>query len=280
MIIIKDEQGLGMVLMMEKYSQAQIQAAKQTIRKLFKDAATLVFTDVLNKPLPETMVVDLSQNTNEELNGDKSPQLAYFNPELSRTDHLIFSVREITVKRAFAHSDDEKVRATVIHEMLHAADQPVLGRIRKLLNDLQNDIYARADDFFTKAEAEAFVALLSTLQLFDHYRAEGIAILGEHLLTKRPMKIVADTVTWFRKIYERTLLLSKTKASGGKVPGRIFDNTTFESAYIVAPSILLLVLTRRGEVAKELATRALEGLNSGTFDLTEDETKTISNAPE
>lgn len=277
-ILIKDEQGLGFVLMMEKYSQAQIQAAKQTIRKQFRDTAKMVFSEVLDKPLPETLVVDLSQNTNEELKGDKNPLLAYFNSELSQTDHLIFSVREITVKIALAHGDDEKVRATVIHEMLHAADQPVLGRTSILLNDLQNDIYARADDFFTKDEAEAFVALLSTLQLFNHYRAEGIAILGEHLLTKRPMKVVADTVTWFRKIYERTLLLSKTKASGGKVSGKIFDNTTFESAYIVAPSILLLVLTRRGEVAKELATRALEGLNNGTFDLTEDETKTIIKA--
>lgn len=277
-ILIKDEQGLGFVLMMENYSQDQIQTAKETIRKQFKDIAKMVFSEVLGKPLPETMVVDLSQNTNEEMKGDKNPLLAYFNPQLSRTDHLIFSIREITVKEALAHSDDEKVRATVIHEMLHAADLPVLGRVCKLLNDLKNDIYARTDDFSTQDEAEAFWALYATLRLFDHYRAEGIAILGEHLLTKRPMKVVVDTETWFRKVYERTLMLSKIKASGCMVSGKIFDETTFESAYLVTPSILLLVLTRRGDVASELAAKALEGLNSGTFDLSEDETKTIIRA--
>lgn len=277
-ILIKDEQGLGHVLMMENYSQNQIQTAKQTIRKQFKDIAKMVFSEVLGKPLPETMVVDLSQNTNEEMKGDKNPLLAYYNPQLSRTDHLIFSIREITVKEALAHSDDEKVRATVIHEMLHAADQPVLGRVCKLLNDLKNDIYACTDDSFTKDEAEAFWALYATLRLFDHYRAEGIAILGEHLLTKHPMKVVVDTETWFRKVYERTLMLSKIKASGCMVSGKIFDDTTFESAYLVAPSILLLVLTRRGDVASELAAKALEGINNGTFDLTEDDTKTIIRA--
>lgn len=274
-IIINDEQGLGMALMMERYSQAQIQAAKETIRRQFKEAATTVFAEVLNRPLPENIVVDLAQNTNEELSGEKGAVLASFNSELSRSDRLIFTVREKTVKSAMEQCDDESFRATVLHEMLHAADLPVLSKNRQLLNDLQNDYSAHASDFFTKEEADGVESLFDTLHVFEHYRDEGIAILGEHLLTKRQFEISDDALWRFNRIYQLTMIKSKSKAKGGLAFGEIFDDAAFSEAYDVAPSVLLLVLARRGNLEKELVARASECLNTGTFTLTEEETKTI-----
>jgi hypothetical protein len=274
-IIIKDEQGLGFALMMDDYSQPEIWAAKQTIRKQFKDAATMVFTDVLNKPLPETMVVDLAQNTTNELEGGKSARMASFNSELSRSDYLVFSVHELTIKKVLEHSNEELFRATIIHEMLHAADHPVLRNTNALFYDLRNDIYAGSDDFFNRSSNEALVALFNTLMMFNHYRAEGVAILGEHLLTKRRFETVVDTTMWFRRTYELTLMKSKSWAKGSKALGVIFDDDAYRSAYMVAPSIMLLVLSKRGEIEKQLATRAKEGLDYGDIELTDDEVEAI-----
>lgn len=274
-IIIKDEQGLGTSLMMEGCSQADIQDAKQIIRSQFKNAATKVFADVLAQSLPATIVVDMAQNDNEELSGDKAVKMASFNSELSRSDYLVFTICEVTVKIAMKESDNVLFKSTVIHEMLHAADQPMLVRNRKLFETLRNEIYASADDFFSKGKNDTQVALFNTLKMFEHYRAEGIAILGEHLLTKRRFDDVIDSLEGFRKIFEWTMVKSKNWALGAKGKGKIFDDNTFSTAYLVAPSILLLVLARMGLVEKPLTIRAMEGLNTGDFELTEAETESI-----
>lgn len=281
-ILIKDKQGLGYALLMERnedgsrcYSREDVEIAKVTIRNQFRIAATTVFANVLGKSLPETIVVDMAQNDSEELSGDKAVKMASFNSELSHSDYLVFTICEVTVKIAMKESDNVLFRGTVIHEMLHAADQPMLVKNRRLFETLRNEIYANADDFFTKGKNDTQVALFNSLKIFEHYRAEGIAILGEHLLTKRRFDDVIDTLEGFRRIFEWTMVKSKNWALGAKGEGKIFDDNTFSTAYLVAPSILLLVLARMGLVEKALTIRAMEGLNSGDFELTEAEAELI-----
>lgn len=265
-VFIKDDQGLGTALMMEGCSRLEIQEAKQIIRTQFKTVANKVFVDVLGKPLPETIMVDMAQNDNDELKGNKAVRMASFNSELSHNDYLVFTIREMTIKAAMKQSDNELFRSTVIHEMIHAADQPVLEKNRKLFADLRNEIYATASDFFDKQNNDAWVALINTLQMFDHYRAEGIAILGEHLLTKRRFKTAfVDSLEYFRRIYELTLMKSKNWAIGSKGSGRIFDDNTYNGAYSVASSVLLYVLARRDEVENELSNKVLEGPIKGSL---------------
>ena len=274
-ILIKDDQGLGTALVMEDYSREAIEEAKKSIRKQFRDAAMMVFSDILGKPLPETIVVDIAPNRSKQFEEDEGTVLASFNSQLSQSDRLIFTFHEVTVKIALKESDNVLLKSTIIHEMIHAADQPVLVKNRKLLDSLKREIYASSDSFFTQNTNDAQVALLNTLLMFGHYRSEGIAILGEHLLTKRRFDNVIDTLDGFRKIFEWTMVKSKNWALGSKGTGRIFDDRTYHTAYLVAPSILLLVLARKGLVEKELTVRAMEGLNSGDFNLTEAETRLI-----
>ncbi len=287
-ILIKDEQGLGAILMMDGFSQKEILCVKEAIRLRFKEAAITVFKKVLGKPLPETIVVDMVQNSNQELSGDKAIKMASFNSELSRNDYLIFTICEVTVKIAMKENDNVLFRGTVIHEMLHAADQPMLVKNRKLFETLRNEIYANADDFFSKGKNDSQVslfntlnkndtqvALFNTLKMFEHYRAEGIAILGEYLLTKRCFDVVIDALEGFRRIFELTMVKSKNWALGVKDKGEIFDDNTVSAAYLIAPSILLLVLARMELVEKATTISAMEGLNSGDYELTEAETELI-----
>lgn len=274
-VIIKDDQGLGTALIMEDYSRAEIEDAKHSIRKQFKDAATMVFSNVLGKPLPETIVVDIAPDRGKKLEEDESTVLASFNSQLSRNDQLIFTVHEVTVKIALKESENLLLKSTIIHEMIHAADQSMLVNSRKLLDALRHEIYASSANFFAQNTNDALVALFNTMQMFEHYRAEGIAILGEHLLTKQRFDDIIDTMVGFRKVFEWTLVKSKNWALGAKSYGKIFDDNTYRTAYLVAPSILLLVLARMGLVDKALTIRAMEGLNSGDFGLTEEETGLI-----
>jgi hypothetical protein len=89
--------------------------------------------------------------------------LASFNSQLSRSDRLIFTVREVTVKIALMKSDNVLLKSTIIHEMIHAADQPMLVNSRKLLDTLRQEIYANSSNFFAQNTNNALVTLFNTL---------------------------------------------------------------------------------------------------------------------
>lgn len=59
-IFIRDDQGLDTVLMMDGYSWEQRQSAKQAFRAQFREMAIKVFQDVLSKPLPESITVNMA----------------------------------------------------------------------------------------------------------------------------------------------------------------------------------------------------------------------------
>ena len=125
-VIIRDDQGLDTSLMMDGYSQEQRIEAKKSIRTQFRNTAVEVFQEVLDKPLPETITVNMAISDNKELKGESAARLASFNVGLSRGGNLIFTIREITVKTILDNSDIALFRSTVIHEMFHAADQHML----------------------------------------------------------------------------------------------------------------------------------------------------------
>ena len=64
----------------------------------------------------------------------------------------------------------------------------------------------------------------------------------------------------------------------GKRSVDIFDKNISHEAYIVAPIILLLVLGKRGDISPELSAKALGCLESGEYNLTDEETITIMRA--
>ena len=140
-IIIRDDQGLDTALMMDGYSKEQRIDAKQIIRAQFRDTAIRVFQEILAKPLPDTIIVNMSISDREEIKGESAARLASFNAELSRNGSLYFNIREITVKTVLDQSDTTLFESTVIHEMFHAADQHMLKRDYQLFDSIRDDIY-------------------------------------------------------------------------------------------------------------------------------------------
>lgn len=272
-IFVRDDQGLDTVLMMDGYSGEQRQNAKQAIRAQFRETASKVFQEVLGKPLPESITVNMAISDRDEMKGESAARLASFNVELSRGGSSFFTIREITVKTILEQSDSELLKSTVIHEMFHAADQYMLKSNREIFEDVEDDINETADRFNHEGQ-DAHIALLSTLQIFDHYRAEGVALLGESLLMKTEFGVVTHATAQFCKTFELTMLRAQRRI-GGHRGNDIFDKETFHKAYHVAPIILLLVLEQGEDIPSELAQKALRCLGSGKYDLTDGEIATI-----
>lgn len=272
-IIIRDDQGLDIALMMDGYSREQRQDAKQAIRAQFRDAANRLFQEILGKPLPETIIVNMAISDNEELKGESVARLASFNTELSRPDSSIFTIREITVKTVLEHSDLTLFKSTVIHEMFHAADLPMLEDSYRLFDKLRKNINDNYASFNWEAN-NGSVALLNTLQVFNHYRAEGIAILGECLLMKKKFASTENATSQFCQVFEMAMMRAQRRAYGHNEENAL-DRNAFHMAYAVAPIILVMVLEKRGDIKHELATKALEGLEKGKYELNDAEIITI-----
>ena len=271
-IIVRDNQGCGMSLMMEGYSQEQIAQAKQQIRQDFADAAKQIFETVLGKEAPDTIVIDLAQSDNEELEGERAASLASFDFYVSaRTDQLVFTVREKTVIELIKCPDNANFKNVVLHELIHAADFPIIMKCAKMFEDLEkaiNEEFAQNGD-----ENNANTALFSILDMLNHYRAEGIAILGAHLLLRSQFQSLPDPIpiqSFFAILQLK--LANPINSSRGQ---NYLDEGIYQMAYLVTPSVLLMVLGEKGLVDENLVQKAIEGLQTGCYDLTDDEINTI-----
>lgn len=272
-IFIKDDEGLDSVLMMDGYSPEERQNAKQAIRAQFRKTAQKVFQEVLDKTLPESLTVNMAVSDREEMKGEAAARLASYDVELSCAGSAFFTIREITVKTILEQTDQQLLESTVIHEMFHAADQHMLKSSHRIFEDVQDDIYEAAGSF-NHEEANSHTALLKTLQVFGHYRAEGVALLGESLLMKSPFGKITHATAQFCKTFEMTMMRAQKKIGGIKDKD-IFDKDTFHKAYHIAPIILLLVLEQGEDISYELTQKALKGLESGQYNLTDEEIATI-----
>ena len=272
-IIIRDDQGLDTALMMDGYSREQRQEAKQVIRGQFRETAYKVFEEILGRSLPDTIIVNMSISDREEIKGESAARLASFNAELSRNGSLYFNIREITVKTVLDHCDTTLFESTVIHEMFHAADLQMLGNDYRLFDTIREDLYEE-ENSYNRQGSNKHIALLSTLNMLHHYRAEGIAILGESLLMKSKFGTIEYATKQFCKIFELTMMKAQMRIGGNREKD-VFDKEAFHQAYAVAPIILLLVMDKRGDIKHELAAKALDGLVTGKYNLTDDEVITI-----
>ena len=251
-ILIKDDQGLDTALMMDGYSKEQRNEARQAIRAQFREIANNVFQNILDKPLPETLTVNMAISNREELKGESAARLASYNVVLSRTNSAVFTIREITVKTLLEHKELTLLKSTVTHEMFHAADKQMLENSHCLFDVIRNNIAEGYDDFNRQSENDN-IALLRTLQVFNHYRAEGVAILGESLLMKQRFGSVDDSIERFCSLFELLTIRARMRTEGDKIKNDIFDNKTFHQAYSVAPIILLMVLGKMRKIDVDLS---------------------------
>lgn len=138
-VIVKDERELYKILLEESYTLEQIEAAKQTIGKIFEEAAMKIFAEILDKPLPKTILVSLAP-THPQM----QDYVASFHSRQSRSRSLAFTVYEKTVKEVLSQCNEVEYKSTILHEMMHAADLPLLLKGHRLLDELQKEIHRKA----------------------------------------------------------------------------------------------------------------------------------------
>lgn len=274
MIRIKDNQGLDAALMMDGYTNEQRIKVKQDIRDQFKAAANRVFREILDGCPPEEIVVNMAISDNDELDGEREVRLASYNAVLSRDNNAVFTIREVTVKLLLNNDNVSLFESTVFHEMFHAADRKMLTNSNKVFSEICNKINDNYGRFDKQDEENANIALLKTLQFFNHYRAEGVAILGESLLMKSKFGDITNATKYFCRVFLLTMMGAQTRQIGFR-RGTSFDKECFHCAYAVSPIILLFILEKLGDIEHELANKVLDGLSTGNYTLTDVEVNTI-----
>ena len=272
-LIIKDLQGLGIALHMAGYPQEEWIWVRNAIRELFRSTSEIVFQKVLGRSLPETIVVNTALNDNDELKGEKAARLASYNLILSKPNHPSFTVNEISVKKLLDSKDLKSFEGTAIHEMFHAADQQMLFNGYQLTHSLHSEMSNYG--VFEQNQLNQSKALLQTLLIFNHYRAEGLAVLGENLLMKTRISYVGHPVENFRNGFLGIIINSCAKIDGDNTD---LDTDFMDYAYNDAPFILLLVLYKRGFINKELTQNTVDSIVGECFKLTDEEVQTVMKA--
>ena len=277
-IILKEEQGLTSILTTEGYSQAEILEVRETIRNVFDHAAHLVFSEILDRPLPETITVYLEQSDKEEHNDKKSSSLAFVHSRISTEKALLFSIHETMVRDMLAHREEVLLDRVAVHEMLHAADLPVLQSNYALIQDLRQEILDSIAAQGHKTEKDPRVSLFAMLRILHHYRSEGVAVLGESLLFKLKEK-QTDTAYF---TFVRNFLQAADKAvkwiRKQNFKEAIFDQKLFEAAYYEGPCVVLWALVKKEAITIEMMKKAMKGMSTGEYDLTDAEVKDIIRA--
>lgn len=270
-IRIRDDEGLGLALMNEGYSSEQRLQAKNTIRSIFGNVARRVFQDVLGMPPAENIIVNMAISEYDEMHDKKNPVIARFLSVQSSNDLFCFSVSEIFVKTVLDHPNDPKTEKIIIHEMFHAADLYMLQCNNRLLKLIIKDIEGERD-IFCRNKRYADIALLKTLNLFRHYRAEGVAILGESLLGKSRFRCIYDPIKAFCWVFNNAMIRAQETLAGNSIDN---DDSISDMAYNVAQIVMIFVLYKREDISDELLQKVLDGLATGEYDLTDEEVSAI-----
>lgn len=267
-----DDSNLGLLLEFEGYSDDQLEQAYQTIRDKILEVVELVFSKILEAELPTTISVELLPNTEEEVEEKGFVRLAGFNSETSDDDNLYFDVHEKIVRYILDGTDDGEWVNTIVHEMIHAADQPNLDAGDVLVDKIRKDLMYH-DNVET---GPANVALFNVLRVLMRYRAEGVAILGSHLLMRRPFGDSGQTLSTFPVVFGTMTRLSEAMLQQQQViNGGSVSESIRNYAYVVSPYLLLRVMDKLGAVDHDLVEKAFRGLDGGPYELTEEEIVSI-----
>ena len=265
-VIIKDDLGLGDALLKEGRSQAWVDETKKIIQRQFEKAAKRVFSHVLGKFTPCMIWVQFNPYTF----GKERKVLASYSVGDGREIH--FTVYRSLVASVMDKGNHDRFKRTVIHEMIHAVDNKIMKESYGAIYDNWYGRRQQGDD------DNALAALREMLLAFRHFRVEGLAELGACMLTKSPARDTANTQKRFRMLYDATLLKSWKRAQGEPGAEDIFDDDVSYQAYLLGPTMMVLVLEKRGDVTKEVAKKTLEGLETGNYKLSDAEMKAILEA--
>lgn len=257
------------------YTEEMLHKASVTIEKQFRKAAHLVYLKTLEKPLPDVIVVEVRPRTMMRGRTESGESVsAGCLLRLDDEDPIRFHVNESLVTGLLKGEAPSKAFfATVTHEIVHSSDASVISDDLNVLADLKLVLAACFGPEMRLRRCNGLHLVLSTLH---HFRAEGVAMLGECLLTKCCFEAAADDRHIFRRIFIRALRQA-TKMEWEKEDHE-FVEWVDTKTYEIAPDILVLVLAARKTIDAAMTKKIQHGFKTGNYDLADQEISEIMKA--
>ena len=269
-VVIKDRQGVGNAFINEGYEPEQVESVKRRVMQDFHDAAIKVFSETLNRELPKTIEIRWEKSK-------ESSTLASFNSIKSNENHFVFSMYKKAIELYFIKMTEE-FWSMVMHEMVHAADLFNIDHAYRLYDEIQNKIDS-SSNAENSSSIKAQMALLEVLEMLQHYREEGIAILCGNLLSKRDFNAMGqDEIHLFRKMVELSFQRSILWITDPKYDEVILDNEVSDAAYSSAYAIVGLVLLKRGDINDVVFNKINKSMGWGYSEMTQQEIRKVVRA--
>lgn len=272
-VVIKDRQGLVNAFIDEGYTPEQVERVKRRVMQDFHDAAIKVFSETLNRGLPKTIEVRWEKgNIRKEFS-----VLASFCWTKSSENHLVFSMYQEAIEFYFIKMS-EKFWGMVMHEMVHAVDFNIEQEFM-----LYDEIYDKIDGLTSTTEnssaTRSQMALLEVIEMLQHYRDEGIAILCGNILSKSSLNAMnQDAIRRFRKMVELTFQRSILWVKDPDFNEEIFDSEVSHAAYSSAHVIVGLILLKRGDIDVDVYNKIESGMAFSYSQLTQQEIRRVVRA--
>ncbi len=145
--------------------------------------------------------------------------LAYYDPGRSGESRLVFGLYYDTLKKigegiiqGVPQHIAANVKATVYHELIHAADHKHLHEVRKARDNDLKGVGGNINAGFIDAMAppDEVNVQWALLDFFSMFRAEGVAITGERLISHAYREATlnySDALKKFNKILNEVLVL-------------------------------------------------------------------------
>ena len=263
-MVIEDNEDVASTPELVVYPEIQVATAISTIQQEIESAARLVLSETLGLRLPSTIVLKFKP---EELIFDQMQKSSEFQFAESDPQHLVFAIHGAQVKDVLENPECDSLKVNPIYMMFFAADLQMIRQENKLMSTLETDLTA------TSSENPPYdiTALSRALNMFIHFREVGISLLGVCLLKKRQFGPVVNTLKQFSQIFEWTMIRSKMKIGEKTDDNELIDKKAWKDTFGVAPCVMLLVLEKCGRIDKALMVKAMKGLDSGNYDLSDAE---------
>lgn len=273
-ITIIDKEGILQSLKKD-YEWSKLERAEQFLIQRFQVYAEMVFSGVLGKEIPKKIELWLVDDNERE----NSYRAGAFIFDESREKRLVFEINKITLEHAIVTPYSRVSSCVILHEILHAADYMTLKKYHKMSDKLEVDgRHFHVDSGHVEIIYDyRYFALLAVLKLLNYYRAEGVAKLGEHLLTYNEFDDF-DSTDQALGAFSRRFVATMHEAQRIIKEQKLYDDGFESPIYDGAQILLLKVLGRKGDVDEELEQRVLKGLETGHYEMTKDEAMSIVRA--
>ena len=273
-VVIKDRQGLGNAFINKGYAPEQVESVKRRVMQDFHDAAIKVFSETLNRGLPQTIEVRWKKGNIRK----ESPVLACYCWTESKENHFVFSMYQDAIEFYFIKMS-EKFWSMVMHEMVHAADMFNIDQESMLYDEIYNKIDGLTSTTENSSATRSQMALLKVLEMLQHYRDEGIAILCGNILSKSSLNAMnQDAINLFRKMVELTFQRSILWVKDPFFNEEIFDSEVWYAAYSSAHVIVGLILLKRGDIDEVVYNKIKKGMAFSYSQLTQQEIRRVVRA--